>query len=64
MKMRISLSQQGDEVKGTVELPADPAFILEGLATVIEAFAHQAGVTPDAVVRDLYSIVCGKVTSC
>jgi hypothetical protein len=64
MKMLISLSQKGDEIKGTVELPADPAFILEGLAIVVETFAQLAGVTPDAVVRDLYSIVCGKVTSC
>ena len=62
-KMRVSLSQRGDEIRGTVELPADPAFVLEGLQLVIERFAQSSGVAPDAVVRDLYSLVCGKVTT-
>lgn len=59
--MRVSLSQRGDEIRGTVELPGDPAFVLEGLALVIERFAQQSGVAPGAVVQDLYSIVMGKV---
>lgn len=61
-KMRVSLSQRGDEIRGTVELPADPAFVLEGFAMAIERFATQSGVTAGDVVRDLYSIVMGKVT--
>lgn len=61
LKMRVSLSQRGDEIGGTVELPRDGVFVLEGLALVVETFARQHGVTPDEVVRDLYSIVCGKV---
>lgn len=61
-KMRVSISQQGDELKGVVELPGDPAFVLEGLALIIGRVAAQFDVPPDAVVRDLYSLVCGKVT--
>lgn len=59
--MRVSLSLRGDEIRGTVELPGDPAFVLEGLALVIERFAQQSGVAPAAIVQDLYSIVMGKV---
>lgn len=60
-KLRISLTQKGDEIKGTVELPGDPLFVLEALSLVVEAFGKQHNVSPDAVVRDLYSVVCGKV---
>lgn len=62
-KLRISLTQKGDEIKGTVELPGDPLFVLEALSVAIEAMAKKFEVTPDAVVRDLYSVVCGKVKS-
>lgn len=61
MKMRISLTQKNDDIKGTVELPGDPAFVLECLALAIEQVAKQFEVTPSAVVSDLYSIVTGKV---
>lgn len=61
MKMRVSLTQQNDDIKGTVELPGDPAFVLECLALTIEQVAKQFEVTPSAVVSDLYSIVTGKV---
>lgn len=61
MKMRVSLTQQNDDIKGTVELPGDPAFVLECLALTIEQVAKQFDVTPNEVVNDLYSIVTGKV---
>lgn len=61
MKMRITLTQQHDEIKGTIETPGDPAFVLDCLALIIEHAAEKFEVTPDAVVRDLYSIVTGKV---
>lgn len=61
LKMRVSLSQRGDEIAGTVELPRDGVFVLEGLTLVIETFAKQHGVEPAEAVRDLYSIVAGKV---
>lgn len=62
MKLRVSLTQRRDEIAGTVELPSDPAFVLEALQMVIERFSKQCGVPPDAVVRDLYSLVTNKVT--
>lgn len=61
MKMRVSLSQRGDEIRGTVELPADPAFVLDGLALVVERVAAQYKVTEAEVVQDLYAIVTGRV---
>jgi hypothetical protein len=60
-RMRISLSQRGEEIRGTVELPGDGTFVLEGLALVIETLARKVGVPVDEVVRDLYSVVAGKV---
>ena len=42
MKLRVSLTQQGEDIKGVVELPGDPAFILEALYLIIERFAYQA----------------------
>lgn len=60
-KMRISLTQQRDEIKGTIETPGDAAFVLECLALAIEHVATKFEVTPSAVVNDLYSIVTGKV---
>ena len=59
--MRIELRQEGDEICGDIYLPADPAFVLEGLAMVVEQLSKQSGVSPDAVVRDLYSIVTGNI---
>lgn len=60
--MRVSLTQRGDEIRGTVELCSDGVFVLEGLAMVVEQFARQHNVTPAEVVQDLYSIICGRVT--
>ena len=59
--MRVSLVQRGDEIRGTVELCTDGVFVLEGLAMVVEQFACQHNVLPAEVVRDLYSIVMGKI---
>ena len=44
-KMRVSLTQRGDEIRGTIELCADGVFVLEGLALVIEQFARQHNVS-------------------
>ena len=60
-KMRVSLVQRGDEIRGTVELCRDGVFVLEGLAMVVEQFARQHNVPPVEVVQDLYSIVCGNI---
>ena len=60
-KMRVSLTQRGDEIRGTIELCKEGVFVLEGLAMVVEQFARQHNVPPAEVVQDLYSIVLGKV---
>jgi len=52
-KMRVSLTQRGDEIRGTVELCTDGVFVLEGLAMVVEQFARQHNVPPAEVVQDL-----------
>ena len=60
-KMRVSLVQRDNEIRGTIELCKDGVFVLEGLAMVVEQFARQHNVHPEEVARDLYSIVCGNV---
>lgn len=60
-RIRISLSQQADEIKGTIELPGDPSFTLEALQIVIERVSVQYCVPADAVVRDLYSLIMKNV---
>ena len=60
-KMRVSLVQRDNEIRGTIELCKDGVFVLEGLAMVVEQFARQHNVPPAEVVQDLYSIVCGNV---
>lgn len=59
--MRVELFQLDGEIRGNVYLPADPGFVLEGLQMVIEQFSVQSGVPADAIVRDLYSLVTGRV---
>lgn len=60
-KMRVSLVQRGDEIRGTVELCTDGVFVLEGLAMVVEQFSIQHNVPAAEVVHDLYAIVTGRV---
>lgn len=62
-RMRISLSQRGDEIGGTIELPGDGVFVLEGLALVLDQFSKQHNRPLGEVIRDLYSVAAGKVTS-
>ena len=52
-KFRISLTEQGDEIKGKVELDGPLSFALEALAATIETF----GVDPVEFAKDLYLLV-------
>jgi len=61
-KMRATFSQRGDEIKGTISVDGDGLFMLECLTLLVENLGAKVGQTPDAVVRDLYSLVAGKVT--
>lgn len=60
-KLRITLTERGDEIRGTVELPSDPAFTLEALALVIETFSKRSGVEPREILCDIQrTITKGK----
>lgn len=61
-KMRATFSQRGDEIWGTISLEGDQLFALECLALQVENIAKKVGVTPAEVVRDLHSLIAGKVT--
>lgn len=56
LKLRISLSQPRDEIKGTIELPRDGAFVLECLDMVVRQFAQIQGLSPSEVAADLYRL--------
>lgn len=60
-RMRATFSQRGQEIAGTISVEGDGLFMLECLALLVENLAAKVGQPPDAVVRDLYSIVTGKV---
>lgn len=57
MKMRASLTQRGDEIKGTIELGCDPAFNLEALYLVVDRVATTHKVPVDQVLKDLWLIM-------
>lgn len=61
-KFSAALETAHDEVFGTVELPADdPAAALDCLAALVNVVGEQYGVEPHQVVRDLFSMVTGRV---
>lgn len=60
-RMRATFSQQGEEIKGTISLQGDGLFMLECLGLLVENLAAKVDTTPDDVVRDLYSLIAGKV---
>ena len=61
-RMRATFSQRGDEIAGTISVEGDGLFMLECLVLLVENLAAKVGTTPDDVVRDLYSLIAGKVT--
>lgn len=56
MKLRASLTQQGDEIKGTVECGADPAFNLEAILLIIERVAETHKMPVSEVIQDLWKL--------
>lgn len=60
-KLSIKLQQRGQDIQGRIELPNEPLFTFECLATVIEQLAKQTGVPPAEVVNDLFCIVMGHI---
>ena len=61
-KYRATFSQRGDEIAGTINREnCDFAFVMECLHEQVVYLAKQSGIDPGEIVRDLYSIVTGKV---
>lgn len=61
-KYRATFSQRGDEIAGTINWDGcDGGFMLECLHEQVVYLAKQSGIDPGEIVRDLYSIVMGKV---
>ena len=61
-KYRATFSQRGDEIKGAINWDGcDGGFMLECLHEQVVYLAKQSGIDPGEIVRDLYSIVMGKV---
>lgn len=55
-KLRATLTQRGDEIKGTVECGADPAFNLEAVLLIIERVAAVHQVDTKTVIQDLWKL--------
>lgn len=61
-KYRATFSQRGDEIAGTIKWDGcDGAFVMDCLHEQVVYLAKQSGIDPGEIVRDLYSIVTGKV---
>lgn len=56
MKLRATLTQQGDEIKGTIECGADPAFNLEAVLLIIERVAAVHQVDTRTMIQDLWKL--------
>ena len=61
-KYRATFSQRGDEIAGTINWDGcEGAFVMECLHEQVVYLAKQSGIDPGEIVRDLYSMVMGKV---
>lgn len=56
MKFRASLTQQRDEIKGTIEMGSDPSFNLEALLLIVERVAETHKVSMSQVIEDLWRL--------
>lgn len=61
-RFHASFKQVGDELQGKVVSAGSPAFTLECLAEIVTGISQQTGISRAEIVRDLYSLVSGKVT--
>lgn len=61
-KYRATFSQRGEDIQGTINREnCDAAFVMDCLHEQVVYLAKQSGIDPGEIVRDLYSIVMGKV---
>jgi hypothetical protein len=56
MKLRASLTQQSDEIKGVIDMGNDPAFNLEALLLIVERVAENHKVPLSQVIQDLWRL--------
>lgn len=55
MKLRISLTEQNGEIKGQIETPPHPEFVLEALALVVEIIAQKWEVPVNKLLEDVWA---------
>ena len=56
-KLRISLTEDREDIKGQVQLDGPMYFALECLALAIDTLANSSKVDPVELTRDLYLLV-------
>ena len=56
MKLRASLTQSGDGIKGVVEFGNDQAFNLEAVLIIIERISETSEVSVEDILGDLWRI--------
>ena len=61
-KIRISLTEQHGEIRGTIQSEGDGVFRFEALALVIEKLAADCRVPPDELLNDLKGHLCQSKT--
>lgn len=55
-KIRISLSDKDGELKGQIETPGDPAFVLEAMTLVVETISQKWEVPINQVLEDIWKL--------
>ena len=56
-RIRISLVENNNEIKGTITTEGDGLFMLEAFVLIIETYANKTGVPANDVVQDIYSVM-------
>lgn len=56
-RIRISLVERNNEIKGTIATEGDGLFMLEAFVLIIETYANKTGVPANDVVQDIYSVM-------
>jgi hypothetical protein len=60
-KIRITLTEEGDDIKGTINVEATTGFTLDALAATVEALADHYKVSVDDVMQDIYAIAKRRI---
>lgn len=52
-RLLIDMRQEGEEIVGSMKIPADSLFVLESLRMVLVEFSKSCGVPPEEIALDL-----------